>query len=731
MKRIHFKVLSFLFLILIISASCNRKIAADKTVTGFDPAYEPKIDSILAMLTLEEKIHMIHGNGMFSSAGVSRLNIPDLKYTDGPTGIREELERYSWNPLGITTDSVTFFPTGTALGATWNTDLAYDFGIAIGSEANSRGKHILLAPGVNIIRTPVCGRNFEYYSEDPFLSSAIAVEQVKGIQEQHVAACVKHYAANNQEYKRSEINVLMDERTLREIYLPSFRAAVVDAEAYSVMGSYNKFRGHWLCENEYMLNTILKNEWGFKGAVVSDWGGTHSAVKAAKAGLDVEMGGYLEKHHFIGLGDSVKAGLISESVIDSMVKRILRITYNCHLMDTGRVTRMANTPEISRIAYNVASESVVLLKNDNNLLPLNLSELNSLAVIGSNAVKRQSEGGFTADVKARYEISPLEGIIKKAGDRIKIDYQQGYAEKFITVDTGGRWPMHYPDPRPDLLLIDNAVAAAKNADAVLLFAGTNRFVETEAMDRKTLDFPFGQDELIKAVCAANPKTIIIVVAGSACNLNIADSCSPAILYSWFNGSEGGNAIADIIFGNVNPSGKLPFTIPVKLEDIPAHALNAYPGKNNSVEYKEGILVGYRWFDTKQVDPLYCFGHGLSYTQFSYSDAGSNKKTYSSGEQAKLKISLSNEGKTPGKETVQVYVQKINSSVPRADKELKAFKKIWLQPGEKQTVQITLDIDDLAYFDNELNTWVTEPGEYTILFASSSEDIRAQSKITIK
>ncbi|RPJ05218.1 MAG: hypothetical protein EHM28_12545 [Spirochaetaceae bacterium] len=414
-----------------------------------------------------------------------------------------------------------------------------------------------------------------------------------------------------------------------------------------------------------------------------------------------------------------------------MVERILRINYNCSLSDTGRVAGKVNTPEISDIAFDVASESIVLLKNENYLLPLNITKLKRLAVIGANDVQRQSEGGFTADVKARYEVSPLEGIRKKAGDKIEIDFQQGYREKFFSVDTGGRWPQWYPDPEPDSILIKEAVAAAKNADAVLLFAGTNRNVESEGVDRRTLDLPFGQDKLIRAVCAVNPKTIVVVVAGSACNLNIADSSASAILYSWFNGSEGGNAIADVIFGSVNPSGKLPFTIPVKLEDVAAHALNAYPGKNDEVEYKEGILVGYRWFDTKQIKPRFCFGHGLSYTQFSYSDPRRNKKVFSEGELVRLRISVTNEGIIPGKETVQVYVHKNNSGVLRAQKELKVFRKIAVQPGEKKTVLFNLSIDDLAYFDNGLNRWVVEPGEYSILFASSSEDIRAVTVIEVK
>lgn len=698
---------------------------------GFDERYEPAIDSIVSLLSLEEKINMIHGNGMFVTSGVERLGIPELFFTDGPTGVREEMERTSWKPLDLTTDSVTFFPTGTALAATWNEELAYRYGKAIGNEANARGKDILLGPGVNIIRTPLCGRNFEYFTEDPFLNSRIAVGYIEGVQSQNVAACIKHYALNNQEYMRGIVNVLLDERTLREIYLPVYKAAARKAEVYTFMGAYNKVDGDWMCENDYLLNKVLKEEWGYKGAVMSDWGGTHTAVKAAMAGLDIEMGGYLDKHHFARLVDSVRGGLVPEIVIDDKVRRILRVMYNCKTMDSTRIQGKANTPENTQLAYDVAKESIVLLKNTDQLLPLHMDKLKSIAIIGQNAKQHQAKGGFGASVKARYEVSPLEGLKRKAGDKLIVNYAQGYKENFIAIDTGGYWPYYFPDTLANDTLMSEAVDIAKTSDVVIIFAGTSRNVETEAVDRETLELPFGQDELIKAVSAVNPKTIVVVVAGSACDLNVTDQSVSTILYSWFNGSEAGNAIADVLFGEVNPSGKLPFTIPVKLEDIGVHALKAYPGHNLTVEYKEGILVGYRWFDTKQIEPKYPFGFGLSYTTFTMQKAKTDKTNYHPGEEIILTCNIRNTGSLAGKETVQVYVQAIKSEIPRASKELKAFKKVLLNKAENQKIQLKIKVDDLAYFDTAEEKWIVEPGKYKLLIGSSSRDIRLESLIQIE
>jgi len=731
--RINLHSLTSVFIVVLYSACVP--VHQDELPTvkeyGFDDKYEPMVDSILELLTLEEKIHMIHGNGMFVSGGIERLGIPDLTYTDGPTGIREELERHSWDPLNMDNDSVTFFPTGTALAATWNTDLSLQYGKAIGNEANARRKDILLGPGVNIIRTPVCGRNFEYFSEDPLLASDIAVGYIRGLQEQDVAACVKHYALNNQEYQRWIIDVEVDERALREIYLPVYKSAAIDAGAYSFMGSYNKFRGDYVCENDYLLNRILKDEWGFKGIVVSDWGATHSTVKAAKNGLDVEMGGKSGQHFFALLADSVRAGLVSEQIIDDKVRRILRVMYNCKKMDSTRFQGKTNSPENIQVAYDVACESITLLKNTKGLLPLNSQEIKSIAAIGENAVNQYAKGGFTAGVKARYEVSLLEGLQKKVGDKIAIHYARGYKEEFVVVDTGGKWPYRYPDPDADEALIREAVEVAKKSDVAIIFAGNTRNVETEVVDRETLKFPFGQDELIKAVSEVNSKLIVVVVAGAACDLTYADSLSSTIVYAWFNGSEAGNALADVLFGDVNPSGKLPFTIPVKLEDVGAHAMETYPGRNFKVNYSEGILVGYRWFDTKNIEPKYCFGHGLSYTTFEYSNLETDKVNYLSDQDIILHLMVENTGNSPGKETVQIYVKPLGSSVERAEKELKAFRKIELKAGEKQKVKMEIDIHDLAYYNATGKKWVIERGPYKIMAGSSSRDIREVAVVNIK
>jgi beta-glucosidase len=727
-------LLALLCIVLIGLPSCG----SNKTLHGNNPAfnehYEHAIDSVLKLMTLEEKIALIHGNGKFISAGVPRLGIPELIYTDGPTGIREEMERDTWVPLHLTTDSVTFFPTGTALAATWNKDLILQMGIAIGSEANARGKDILLGPGVNIIRTPLCGRNFEYFTEDPFLNSVIAVSYIKGVQMQDVAACIKHFALNNQEDNRGTINVKVDERALREIYLPAYKAAIDEAGVYTFMGSYNKFRGDWLCENNYLLNEILKKEWGFKGCVISDWGAVHSTLKAALAGLDIEMGSHksYDDYYFSkALYDSVKLGFVPESVINDKAARVLRVVYNCRLMESSRIQRKANTAEICSTAYDIASESIVLLKNTENLLPLNINSVKSIAVIGDNANRIQASGGFGAGVKSRYEITPFEGLKNKLHDKTEIRFAQGYIEKF-TGDTG-RYSWHkFPDSIPDPQLIREAVEAALKSDVAIIFAGSNHRVETEALDRRDIKLPFGQEELIKAVSRANPRTIVVIVAGSIYDLTETNKNASAIIYSWFNGSEGGHALADILFGEVNPSGKLPFTIPVKLDDSPAHALNAYSTGSSEVEFKEGILVGYRWFDTKKIEPLFCFGYGLSYSNFKFSNIQTDKKSYNNNNDSiTITLELTNDGRLEGKETVQLYLKKIGSKVMRADKELKAFSKISLMPGQKKKVDLKLSVNNFAFYDDQLSKWIVEPGEYKLMVGSSSRDLPLETSIIVE
>ena len=689
--------------------------------------FDTKIGHIISEMSLEEKIYMLHGNGLFSSAGIKRLGIPEMKYTDGPFGIREEMEKNSWNSMKLTTDSATFFPTGSALAATWNTDLAYLLGTALGEEARTRGKDILLGPAVNITRIPTGGRTFEYMSEDPLLNARLAVGYIKGVQDRGVAACVKHFALNNQETNRVRVNVIVDERTMREIYLSAFEAAVKEANVFAVMAAYNKIGGSWCSENENLLNQILKKEWGFKGLVVSDWGGTHSSVKSAQGGLDVEMG--TSRAAFFGqsLLDSVKAGIVAIGVINEKVRRILRVRFSVEPVSESKPAGIVATPEHGEIAYRVASQSIVLLKNTDHLLPVDLNKVRKIAVIGDNAIHKMASGGFGAGVKTRYEITPLEGLKNKIGDRASIKFVQGYKPSFSqNQQLGGRRMLN---KQIDSTLLKEAVELARKSDIVFIFAGTNREYETESTDRSDLKLPYGQDELISAVAAVNPRTVVVLVAASPLDLNNALNCSSAMLMSWFNGSEGGNAIADVLLGNVNPSGKLPFTFPASLADSPAFSLGTFPGDNN-VEYKEGSLVGYRWFDTKKVKPLFPFGFGISYTEFSYNGLKTDKIKYSSDEIINISMELKNTGKRDGDEVVQLYVHRLNSQVEWPEKELKGFIRVSLKAGESKSVTMTLPISQLRYWDTKIHDWRLEGGAIQIMIGSSSSDIRVVKSIDI-
>lgn len=697
-------------------------------------AFDAKIDSLIAQMTLEEKVGLLHGTGMFWSGGVERLGIPELQYADGPLGIREEIERGSWNALGWTTDSATFFPAGTALGATWNPELSRRYGEAIAAEARARNKDILLAPAINIMRTPVCGRNYEYFTEDPFLNAQMVVPYVQGVQSQNVAACVKHYAVNNQETNRGSIDVLASERALREIYLPGFRAAVEKGGAYSVMGAYNRFRGEFLCENDYMLNRILRHEWGFNGVVVSDWAAVHHTVKAAKGGLDIEMGtvGDFDKFYFAQpLIDSVKSGSVPEALIDQKAKNVLRLMFNLNTINPDQRAKGAfNTPEHSKLVYDVASESMVLLKNDQHVLPLESGQLKSMAIIGHNAQKTFATGGFGAGVKARYEVTALQGF-KNRLPNVEVRYAMGYEEKYLSGGHDGHSFGRPIDYTPDPKLIAEAVALAKQSDVAVVVAGSNRNVESESVDRADIKLPFAQLELIKAVATANPKTVVVLIGGAAYELGDVAAASPALLWGWFSGSEGGNAIADVVLGRVNPSGKLPFTMPVKLADVGAHALNAFPGDEVKVEYLEDILVGYRWFDTKNIAPLYPFGYGLSYTSFAISDVKTSSPSYGADGQIAMTLDLKNKGSVNGAEVVQVYVAMPGSKVVRAAKELRAFKKVTLQAGASQTVDFQIPVSELAYYDTDANAWIIEKGTYQLMVGTSSRDIVQTIPVEVK
>jgi beta-glucosidase len=699
--------------------------AAQMAQTTHRELPDDSIAAILKQLTLEEKVAMLHANSLFSSAGVKRLAIPDLVCDDGPLGVREDVLAH-WQPANRPTDSATFFPNGSAIAATWNPDLSYRYGHDLGQEARARGKQIILAPAFNITRTPLNGRTYEYYSEDPFLNSRLAVSAVQGIQSQGVAACIKHFAVNNQEQDRGRIDVLVDERTLREIYLPTFKAAVMEADAWTIMSAYNKLRGVYCSENEYLLNTILRKEWSFKGVVISDWGGTHSTVDAISHGLDLEMGsGEVYNKYFFAdsLLAAVKAGKVSEAMLDDKVTRILRLMYKTSLNPDAPAGSI-NTTAHSQTAYDIAAESIVLLKNDKQLLPLKPDEITSVAIIGDNAIHRFQGGGFGAGVKARYEVTALEGLKTRLPANATIRFARGYIASVrrprnasVTSDSAAA--------AAAAKLIAEAVDMAKQSNIALLFVGGNRDYESESWDRKDLSLPFGEQALIDAVTAANPRTVIIVVGGAPYDLNAIQQKQPAILWSWYNGSENGNALADVLVGKVNPSGKLPFTFPVTLSDAPAHSggPEAYPGVDLRETYKEGILVGYRWYDTKKIKPLYPFGYGLSYSSWSLSDmkvsvSPENDETIS------VNVKLKNTGRYDGKQTVQVYVAKKNSKVDRALKELKGFKKVFVPAGGTVDVRIDVPKKDLAYFDTGSGKWVLEPGQYAVLVGTSSRDIDA-------
>ncbi len=667
---------------------------------------ESRVEDLLSRLTLEEKISIIHADSKFTTAAIPRLGIPRRWLDDGPHGVREDIGPDTWNPAGRTDDFATAMPAGICLAATWNPELGFKEGEAIGQEARRRGKDIMLGPGVNILRTPLCGRNFEYLGEDPFLSGVMCSGYIRGEQSQDVASCVKHFALNNQEFQRGTINVEVDERALREIYLPAFKAAVQDGGVWTVMGAYNQLRGEHCCHNDYLLNKILKDEWGFKGLVMSDWDGTHDTKQAALNGLDLEMGTetnyanyYLAQPYLAGL----KSGEFPLAGLDEKVRRNLRVTLATHVLAADRKQGSLNTAAHQTVARQVAEEGIVLLKDKNQLLPLDATKLKTIAVIGENATRLHAHGGDSSGIKAFYEVNPLDGIVKRAGGKVNVIYSEGYRK-----DGGAD-------------LAERAVAAAKSADVVVYIGGLNhdRGFDCEGADRKDMKLPYGQDELIQKIVAANPKTVV-VLEGTMVEMDSWLDKVPALLQAWYPGMEGGNALAKVLFGDVNPSGKLPATFPKKLSDSPAHALGNYPGTNGTVNYAEGLLVGYRWFDTKKIEPQFPFGFGLSYTTFKYSEL---KLIPGTNGIVTAQFEIENTGKVAGAEVAQLYVHEKNPSLMRPEKELKGFKKVFLKPGEKQTVSIPLNQSAFSYFDDTKKSWVAQADDFEILIGSSSRDIR--------
>lgn len=611
--------------------------AASSQVTDKEKVQmEKRIEKLIKKMTLEEKVGLLHGNSKFYVAGVERLGIPEWSLSDGPHGVRAEINRHDWAYAGWTNDSASYFPTGTAFAAAWNPELAYRRGEVLGEEARWRKKDVLLGPGVNIIRSPLCGRNFEYMSEDPYMNSVLAVAYIKGLQSRDVACSVKHFAVNNQETNRTTVDVECSERALREIYLPAFKAAVQEGGALTVMAAYNKFRGEFCAENNYLVRKILRNEWGFDGVYVTDWGAAHSTVPSMEAGLDLEMGTLIDKYedwyYANPLIEAVKSGKIPMSLVDEKVGDVLRVMIKTNVLDPKKRfgPGSMNTKEHQQATYDAAAEAIVLLKNQNNLLPLDFSSIKSLAVIGDNATRKHSNGGLSSEIKAVYEVTPLGALRAKWGDKVDIRFAQGYEKlsTFVEGSNNGQSSGTFSSKTQESdALLKEAVEVARTSDVALLVCGLNHDYDTESFDRLNMDIPYGQVELIQEVVKANPRTIVVMIAGSPLNMAAVDICSPAIVWAWFNGMEGGNALVDVLSGKVNPSGKMPFTTPVSLDQSPAHALGNFPGRDLKVNYEEDILVGYRWFDTKGLPVVYPFGYGLSYTTFDYSNLNTDKETY--------------------------------------------------------------------------------------------------------
>ena len=703
---------------------------------------EVRIDDAMSRMTLDEKIAIIHAQSKFSSAGVPRLGIPELWTTDGPHGIRPEVLWDEWVQAGWTNDFCVAFPALTALAATWNTEMSALYGKSIGEEARYREKDVLLGPGVNIYRSPLGGRNFEYMGEDPYLASRMVVPYVQQVQKIGVATCVKHYALNNAETFRHTTEPVVDDRTLYEIYLPAFKAAVIEGGSWSIMGAYNLFRGEHACHNDLLLNKILKEEWGFDGAVISDWGGTHDTREAIKNGLDLEFGtwtdgltmGKTNSYDLYHLADAYKklieSGEFTTKELDDKVRRVLRLMYRTSMKADKPNGALVSDAHIAA-AYTIGAEGIVLLKNEKNLLPIDLSKTKTIAVIGENAIKMMTIGGGSSSLKVKKEVNPLEGLRKRVGKDVEILYARGYVgdttSVYKRVDSGQR----LADDRSEKELIAEAVEVAKKADVVLMFGGLNKAKkqDCEGTDRAELALPYGQDRLIAALTEVTDNLIYINISGNAVAMPWIDSV-PAIVQGWYLGSEAGNSLAAVLVGDVNPSGKLPFTFPVQLADTGAHSMGEF-SKDGEEHYGEGLLVGYRWNDAKDVDPLFAFGHGLSYTTFEYGEATVSRKKMSRDGSVTVTVPVTNTGERQGKEIVQLYITDCQASVMRPVKELKGFAKVDLAPGQTKKVKFEITAEHLSFFDDKQHAWVAEPGEFEALIGAASDDIRTAVSFTLK
>ncbi|WP_195987122.1 glycoside hydrolase family 3 C-terminal domain-containing protein [Clostridium sp. D53t1_180928_C8] len=697
-----------------------------------------KIEEIVSELKLEEKVAMVHAAGLFRNGSVERLGIPSLYMSDGPMGVRNEFPNESWMPVGNTDDYVTYLPSISALACTWNRKLAYESGDILGKEARGRGKDIILAPGINIVRSPLGGRNFEYMSEDPYLTAQLAVPYIKGVQENDVAACVKHFAVNSQETERLNVDVVINERAVREIYLPAFEAAVKEGNSYSIMSAYNKLWGLHCSHNKWLLRDVLEKEWGYDGVLVSDWSAISDTKLAAEAGMDIEMSvtDNFDEYFFANpLINAVREGQVKEELIDEKVRKILKLMYRLNMFSEDRKSGEYNSFESREKTLDIAREAVVLLKNEENILPLS-KKVKKVAVIGQNANIRHSEGGGSAEVKSLYEVTPLMGIKMILGGNAEVSYAKGYTNNLIeresinleaielaknsdvVIFVGG-----LKHTKEDFSLFQNALQSSKESDTVVN-------IDSEGNDKTDMKLPYEQDEIINSLLEVNPNTVIVITTGSPVDMSDWAEKSKALVNVSYNGMEGGRALAEVLFGDVNPSGKLTVTMPKKLEDSPAHSIGEFPG-GKQVRYNEGIFVGYRYFTSYDIEPQFAFGHGLSYTEFKYDDINVEVIEKNDEINAKVSFKLKNTGKREGSEIAQIYVNDIESSIKRPSVELKGFEKISLFPGESKKVTINLDKKSFAFYSEEEKSWVVEPGGFNILVGSSCVKINLKERINIK
>lgn len=743
---------------------------------------DARVEDALSRMTVAEKVRILHAQSKFSSAGVPRLGIPDLWTSDGPHGIRPEVLWDEWDQAGQSNDSCMAFPALTALAATWNPEMSLLYGRSIGEEARYREKDVLLGPGVNIFRTPLNGRNFEYMGEDPWLASQMVVPYVKGVQSNGVAACVKHFALNNHETHRIETNVSVDDRTLYEIYLPAFRAAVKEGDAWSIMGAYNLYNNQHLCHNRRLLVDVLKGEWDFDGAVISDWGGCLDTDEAITNGLDLEFGSWTDglkdgkadaySYYYLATPylERLADGRADMATLDDKVRRVLRLNFRT-AMNRNKPFGAMDSEAHYDAARRIGDEGIVLLKNDRvkaikgaakpkkdeRVLPLPADHPLKVLVVGENAIKMMTVGGGSSSLKVQREILPVDGLRAALPAGSTVEYQRGYVGDMQTSYNNVNTGQDLTDSRTPEQLIADAVAAARNADYVVFFGGLNKSEgqDSEGSDRSGLELPYGQDAVIEALAEVNPRLVVVNISGNPVAMPWVNKV-PAIVQGWFLGSEAGNSIADILTGRVNPSGRLPMTFPVKLDDVAAHNHRAYPGTKRGdeniwdVTYEEGILTGYRWHDARGIKPLFPFGHGLSYTSFAYGrptlssaelkssvTASLNPEDLAAATPITVTVPVTNTGDVAGSETVQLYlsdnapVDAQGKPLVRAPKELKGFQKIALAPGETGTVTFTITPDQLAWFDASAHKWTVHPGEYTAHIAASAGDVRHSVKFSIK